>query len=407
MRAKVLSSVGRLAVTNPFLTDLLFGLVVAGVTLVFGRVLGDDPAGAGYALRPLDPAGVALTLVANLALAWRRRVPVTVLMISSAASVVFHAAGHDARLNGVAPLLALYTVASLRAPAVSVPCALPPALSLWHAAFLAPAPFVWPNVAQTSIMTAVAWTFGNSTRMLTERNDRLARLTERLRQEQEDKARRAVTEERMRIARELHDVVAHHMSVIVIQAGLARYVLGSDPATARGALATIAGTGSEALGEMRRLLSILRIDTEDEGYDPAPGLERLDQLVERMRSAGLPVEVSVTGSVRPLPPGIDLCAYRVVQECLTNVLRHAGPATARVRLHYGGELELRVTDDGRGAAAAVREEGHGLIVMRERVKLYRGTVTAGPKPSGGFEVVVTLPLSPVSPTPPTDGEPES
>ncbi|MGP3964955.1 sensor histidine kinase [Nonomuraea sp. 3N208] len=396
MRAKVLSSLRRLAMMNPFLTDLLFGVVVAGVTLTFGLVSSNGSVDPGYARRSLEVAGVALTLVANLALAWRRRVPVTVLMVSCAASIIFHAAGYDARLNGVAPLLALYTVAGQRSPAVSVPCVLPPAVSLWHAAFLGPDEFTWPNLAQTSIMVAVAWTFGNSTRMLVERNRRLAHLSERLRHEQEDKARRAVTEERVRIARELHDLVAHHMSVIVIQAGLARYVLGSDLATARSALTTIADTGSEAMGEMRRLLSVLRIDMDDDdadGYDPAPGLQRLDQLVERLRSAGLPVEVSITGPVHPLAPGIDLCAYRVVQECLTNVLKHAGPATAWVSLHYGAELELRVTDDGRGAAATPQENGHGLIVMRERVKLYKGTVAAGSKPSGGFEVVVTLPLS--------------
>ncbi|MEV0198491.1 sensor histidine kinase [Nonomuraea sp. NPDC050691] len=401
MRAKVLSSLRRLAVMNPFLTDLLFGVVVAGVTLTFGLVSFDGSVDPGHARRSLDVAGVALTLVANLALAWRRRAPVLVLMISCAAAIVFHAAGYDARLNGVAPLLALYTVAGRRAPAVSVPCVLLPVVSLWHAAFLGPDEFVWPNLAQTSIMVAVAWTFGNSTRMLVERNRRLAHLSERLRQEQEDRARRAVTEERVRIARELHDVVAHHMSVIVIQAGLARYVLGSDPATARGALTTIADTGSEAMGEMRRLLSVLRIDMDNldnmdedvDDYAPAPGLQRLDQLVERLRSAGLPVEVSITGQVRPLAPGIDLCAYRVVQECLTNVLKHAGPATARVSLHYGALLELRVTDDGRGAAATPQENGHGLIVIGERVKLYKGTVAAGSKPSGGFEVVVTLPLS--------------
>ncbi|MFI7707896.1 sensor histidine kinase [Nonomuraea sp. NPDC049480] len=405
MRAKVLSSLRRLAVMNPFLTDLLFSAVVAAVTLTFGLVLSGGSADAGYAGRSLDVAGVVLTLVANLAPAWRRRAPVTVLMISCAAAIVFHAAGYDARLNSVAPLLALYTVAGRRPPAVSVPCVLAPAVALWHAAFLGPHAFIWPNLAQTSIMVAVAWTFGNSTRMLVERNRRLAHLSERLRHEQEDKARRAVTEERVRIARELHDVVAHHMSVIVIQSGLARYVLGSDPDTARGALTTIADTGSEAMGEMRRLLSVLRIDVDDDadGYDPAPGLQRLDQLVERVRSAGLTVEVSITGTVRPLAPGIDLCAYRVVQECLTNVLKHAGPATAWVSLHYGDELELRVTDDGRGAAATPEGNGHGLIGMRERVKLYKGTVAAGSKPSGGFEVVAALPLS--SPRP--DDQPSS
>lgn len=381
---------------NPFIVDLVFSVVVAGTTVAFGLVFSTGAGDPGYAQRPLDVVGVALTLLVNLVLAWRRRAPLTVLAISCTAEVVFHAAGYDSRLNAVAPLLALYTVAGRRPAAVSLPCALTVAVSWWHAAILAPDDFAWLNIMQVSVMVAVAWTFGNSTRMLVERNRRLADLTERLRQDQEDKARRAVTEERVRIARELHDVVAHHMSVIVIQAGLARYVFGSDPATARGALTTIADTGSEVMGEMRRLLSVLRIDVDEDAdsYDPVPGLQRLEQLVERVRSAGAPVEVAITGSARPLAPGIDLCAYRVVQECLTNVLKHAGPATAWVSLDYGAtELELRVTDDGCGVAVTPEEDGHGLIGMRERVKLYKGTVTAGSKPSGGFEVVVTLPLS--------------
>lgn len=265
-----------------------------------------------------------------------------------------------------------YTVASRLPPTVSVPCALPVAVSWWHAAFLAPQEFTGLNILQASIMMAVAWMFGNGTRLLVERNRRLAHLTERLHREQDDNARRAVIEERVRIARELHDVVAHHMSVIIIRAGLARYVFSSDPATARGALTTIADTGSEAVGEMNRMLSVLRIDVDDEndGYDPAPGLQRLGPLLERVRSAGVPVHVTITGSVRPLPPGIDLCAYRVIQECLTNVLKHAGPATAWVMVTYHGTtLELRVSDDGRGAAVAPKEDGHGLIGMRTRKAL--------------------------------------
>ncbi|GAB2483350.1 sensor histidine kinase [Streptosporangium sandarakinum] len=410
MRARMLSSLRRTAAMNPFIADLIFSVTIAGVSMVFGLVLSQDAA-LGYAQRPWDAVGVGLTLVVSLVLAWRRRAPLTVLAVACVTEVVFHLLGYDVRLNEVAPLLALYTVTSRRLPAVSVPCAFAVAVAWWHAAFLGPDDFTWPNIIQISLIVVVAWLFGNQTRMLRERNAQLARLTERLRRDQENRARRAVTEERVRIARELHDVVAHHMSVIVIQAGLARYVFGSDPATARGALATIADTGSEVMGEMRRLLAVLRIDANDgadddadecaESYDPAPGLDRLDQLTERVRSAGVPVEVSITGTVRPLPPGVDLCAYRIVQECLTNVLKHAGPATARVSLSYGAELELRVSDDGRGAPATPEGDGHGLIGMRERVKLYRGTVKTGSKPSGGFEVVVTLPL----PSPGTDTQP--
>ncbi|MEU9835877.1 sensor histidine kinase [Streptosporangium sp. NPDC048047] len=399
MQAKVLPSLRRLAATNTFLVDLLLAFLVTGTTLAFAFALSGGAGDPEHARRPMDALGVALTLAGNGALAWRRRAPLTVLAISCAAAVVFHALGYNAKLNDAAPLLALYTVASRRLPAVSLPCALVVAALWWHAALLGPVEFMWPNIAQVSIFVVLAWSFGTSTRMLVERNGLLAELTARLRRDQEDRERRAVTEERVRIARELHDVVAHHMSVIVIQAGLARYVFGSDPDTARGALATIAGTGSEVMGEMRRLLAVLRVENGDgddgyEGYDPTPSLQRLEQLLERVRAAGLPVRVTVTGTVRPLPPGVDLCAYRIVQECLTNVLKHAGSATAQVHLHYGAELKLRVRDDGRGPAPGDDEgDGHGLIGMRERVKLYKGTITAGPLPSGGFEVVVTLPLT--------------
>ncbi|MEV4748926.1 sensor histidine kinase [Streptosporangium sp. NPDC049248] len=402
MRAKMLSSLRRIAAMNPFAADLILGVMVVGVSVLFGLLLSEDATAPGHAQRPWDAAGMGLTLVANLVLAWRRRAPLTVLAIACVTGIVFHLLGYDVRLNEAAQLLALYTVASRRLPAVSVPCALAVAAAWWHAAFLGPDDFAWPNVVQVSLFVAVVWLFGNRTWVLRERNKQLARLTEQLRRDQEDKARRAVTEERVRIARELHDVVAHHMSVIVIQAGLARYVFGSDPATARGALATIADTGSEVMAEMRRLLAVLRIDTDDTddtddgdgSYDPAPGLDRLHHLVERVRSAGVPVETSITGAVRPLPPGIDLCAYRILQECLTNVLKHAGPATAQVSLHYGADLELRVSDDGRAAPPDPQGDGHGLIGMRERVKLYKGTAKAGSQPSGGFEVVVTLPLTP-------------
>ncbi|MEU6713642.1 sensor histidine kinase [Nonomuraea sp. NPDC046802] len=265
-------------------------------------------------------------------------------------------------------------------------------LAVWWSAPLGPDRFAWPNVLSAVVVVALAWTFGNGVRML-------AALTERLRQE---RAERAVVEERLRIACELHDVVAHHMSVILLYTGLAQHLFDSDPVAARSALATITDTGKDVMDDMRRLQSVMRAGSDagqDGIYDPAPGLQRLEQLTERVRSVGVPVEVSITGTVHPLPPGMDLCAYWIVRECLTNVLKHAGPARAWLSLHYGAELKLRVHDDGRGAAADSRRDGHGLIGMRERVKLYEGTIRAGPKPSGGFEVVITLPLSPSAPAP--------
>jgi signal transduction histidine kinase len=200
----------------------------------------------------------------------------------------------------------------------------------------------------------------------------------------------------MRIARELHDVVAHHMSVIAVQAGLARYVLHADPGTAEAAIGTVLDTSAEALDEMRRMLSLLRVGTGERrpaGYDPAPGLSDLPELFERVRAAGVPVRVAVTGEPRSLPPGLQLCAYRIVQESLTNVLKHAAQATATVTLeHRPGWFTATVRDDGAREPTTGERAGHGLIGMRERAMLYGGTLDAAPLAGGGFEVRLVLPL---------------
>ncbi|WP_433519965.1 sensor histidine kinase [Nonomuraea sp. CA-143628] len=196
-----------------------------------------------------------------------------------------------------------------------------------------------------------------------------------------------------------------------VQAGFGRYVALSDPATANTTLGVIADTSHEALTEMRRLLSILRIEAheEDEGrYLTMPRLSELESLVKRVRPAGLDVGLSVEGRPVELPPGLDQCAYRIVQESLTNVLKHAAASRAEVHLAYApGTLTLRVTDDGTGPstgpAAGSGHGGHGLIGMTERVRLYQGTITAGGRPGGGFEVLVTFPV----PLPQRQGEPEA
>lgn len=220
----------------------------------------------------------------------------------------------------------------------------------------------------------------------------LERLTLDLEQEREEKARAAVAEERARIARELHDVVAHAISVIVLQARGGRRSLATDPADARAALDTIEEVGTQALAEMRRLLGMLRRDDAEIARAPQPSLRYLDTLAAQMREAGLPVDLAVEGEPIELPPGVDLSAYRIVQEALTNALKHAGPATARVVVRYGrDDLELEIADSGPGAAAS-NGEGHGLVGMRERVSLYGGRLEAGPRDGGGFAVSARLPL---------------
>ncbi|WP_404952685.1 sensor histidine kinase [Streptomyces sp. 147326] len=239
-----------------------------------------------------------------------------------------------------------------------------------------------------------------------------AELTFQLRRQQEENARRALTEERVRIARELHDVVAHHMSVISLQAGVASYVFPTNPELSRQALDTIAGASREALEEMRRMLVLLRVGQEglpegsvdpddaddaleDGGaYAPAPGLGLLDPLLERVRGAGVRATMEVVGSPTPLPQGMALCVYRVIQEALTNVLKHAGPTRADVTIRYETRtIEVCVVDEGIGGLPpnTSMTPGHGLIGMVERAKIYGGTVTAGPRALGGFEVRLVLP----------------
>jgi signal transduction histidine kinase len=216
--------------------------------------------------------------------------------------------------------------------------------------------------------------------------ERRVQLAER---ERDVAAREAVVEERARIARELHDAVAHNVSMIVVQAGAERRVV--DGST-REVLQTIEQIGRGALTEMRRLVGMLRADAA-EPLAPQPGIRDLPMLVTQVREAGLPVELHVDGEPRELPVGIELSAYRIVQEALTNALKHAGEARASVRVHYGPDsLELEIADDGAGTPAPETDGGHGLVGMRERVALYGGRLDAGRRPTGGFAVRVLLPI---------------
>jgi signal transduction histidine kinase len=205
-------------------------------------------------------------------------------------------------------------------------------------------------------------------------------------------AREAVVEERARIARELHDAIAHDVSMMVVQAGAERRVLEAGDGSTREVLSTIEQIGRGALTEMRRLVGMLRSD-EGDPLAPQPGLDDLPRLVAQVREAGLPVDLQVEGERRDLPVGIELSAYRIVQEALTNALKHAGDAQAAVRVRYGDDsLELEIIDDGAGGREPVASGGHGLVGMRERVALYGGRLDAGRRPSGGFAVRVLLPI---------------
>ncbi|MFC1430849.1 sensor histidine kinase [Streptacidiphilus sp. N1-3] len=248
----------------------------------------------------------------------------------------------------------------------------------------------------------LCWVLGRFTRIrrayYVELEDRAARLE----RERDAQSKIAVAAERARIARELHDVVAHNVSVMIVQADGASYVMDGSPEQAKQALATIASTGRQALEEMRRLLGLLRsADTAGE-YVPQPGVEQLPELLEQVRNAGMPVAFRVDGEPRDLPRGVELTAYRIVQEALTNARKHGGPqtsATVRIRFDDRG-LDMLIEDNGRGASAELARDGgedgfgHGLIGMRERVGMVGGTLDAGPRPGGGFRINAVLPLTP-------------
>jgi signal transduction histidine kinase len=235
-----------------------------------------------------------------------------------------------------------------------------------------------------ALLYGAPWTAGRAVRQ--------RRLDDAFVEQERARTAAAISEERARIARELHDVVAHSISVMVIQARGGRRVLSLEPDDARDAFVNIEQTGQQALGEMRRLLSLLRRSDEELALAPQPSLRALDALIEQVRAAGLPVNVIVEGEPRELPPGVDLSAYRIVQEALTNALRHAGPARARVLLRYlPDDLELEVSDDGPGTGDG-SGGGYGLIGMRERVTVYGGELQAGRQPGGGYRLRVRLPV---------------
>jgi signal transduction histidine kinase len=376
--------------------------------------------------RDPGPLAVLLTLCQTVPVAWRRRAPFAVLAATTAAAITHMALGYKPTFAEAAMVVSLYTVAAHRPRRRALLAA-----GLFGVAMvgygivaerLYPSPFedslqAW---VLTFIQFGAAFFLGDLQKRRLAYMAKLEALNAQLAEEQELRSRWAVAEERARIARELHDVVAHSVSVMVVQAGAARRTLATSPGQATTALGQIESTGRQALVEMRRLLGLLRDgDRDDAALAPQPGLAHLESLAEAAREAGLPVEVEVEGEPRPLPAGVDLSAYRIVQEALTNSLKHAGPVRARVRVCYGREaLEVQVSDDGtglpvpaRGGAglAVVRLRpggllevtnpvapaaggGNGLIGMRERVAMFGGSLEAGPRPGGGYRVAAHLPL---------------
>jgi signal transduction histidine kinase len=379
---------------SPWVFDSALALVALGVSTPF---FVGNPAARGLPRGTLA-VGYALVLLHTLPLAARRRFPGAVLALCVASGLAIAALGLPPETLGVAILVAVYSVAAYGDRWVS-PVGLATAAVGSAAIQLTPSRFQWPTPLINTLVIGAAWLLGHFVGV---RRRYIARLEERtgeLEQARAELARRAVVEERLRLARELHDVVAHAMSVIAVQSGVGAHVADTQPKEAAKALAAIEATSRATLTELRRLLGVLRQDSEPQAsLSPVPGLADLEGLLAEVAKAGLAVRLRVEGTPSPLPAGVDLSAYRIVQEALTNVVRHAGPARAQVVVDYGDqEVRVEVTDDGRGAATSAsdgrRGTGHGLVGMRERVQAFGGDLEAGPGPGGGFRVAARLPLA--------------
>ena len=347
--------------------------------------------------RDADALGVALIVVAAASLAFRRRWPVAVFLMATGVTVAVYLLDYpDSGLPFIV-LVALYTLAARCDRRITVAATV---------AILLAIPLVVADatdmdggtLASTLAIFTMAAVWGDRRKVREAYVEQVELRAAEKERERIEAARRAVGEERLRIARELHDVVAHAMSVVAVQSGVGAHVIDSRPDEAKHILETISHTSRDSLDEMRRLLGVLRADpaSADAAAElaPAPGLGGLDELVTRVAEAGVPVETNVQGERTAVPIGVDLAAYRIVQEALTNVLKHAGRAEASVLVRYEpGAVHLEVVDDGRGAgsrALAGNGSGHGLVGMRERAALYGGELEAGPRLGGGYRVAATL-----------------
>jgi signal transduction histidine kinase len=377
------------------LLDALLALALAGTAQyeIWAHPLFDDGIPG-----PRLPNAILLLLI-TLPLAWRRRAPTVVFALVLASVGLQISLIDDARSDQppfqhwIALLIVFYSLGAhaQRRRAIVAGALGGGAIVVGDLVDLVSGGGRLEDTVPAWFMLAAAYGVGFALRGQRIQSTLLAHRAERLEREREQKARLAVAEERVRIARELHDIVAHAISVVVVQAQAGQRVLEGEQASAREALGSIETTGRQALVEMRRLLGILRKEDRELALAPRPSLAYLDVLAERVREAGLPVELHVQGESKPLPPGVDLSAYRIVQEALTNTLKHAGPASAQVIVRYRAEeVELEISDDGRGSVDG-REDGHGLAGMRERAALVGGNVESGSNVGRGYSVRAWLP----------------
>jgi signal transduction histidine kinase len=385
----------RRAAASPAVRDGCLGAFVAVVVLA-GAVVETGP-GAVASASPPGAGAIALAVAAGAAVAARRRYPVAVLVALNLVCLAWFAGAQPGRLIVLAPLVGCYTLAAHRgwrwglagAGCTALVGILAIRLVLGDTGTVGVVPIVVLLAATAGSAGAAV---GYYRAVLAATRAQLAREA----QNREERARRLAAEERLRIARELHDVVGHALATISVQAGVGLHVLEQRPGQAREALTAIKRISDDGLTDVKSILGILRAGgpAGEEPRAPRRGLDRLADLIDTAEAGGLRVELDVAGDPRPLPAPVDLAAYRIIQEALTNVLRHAGADTVRLTVEHGpSRLLVRVRDDGAATGADTRD-GHGIGGMRERAHALSGRFTASPHPDGGFEVCAELPLPP-------------
>ena len=386
---------------HPLIGDSLLTLVLAVSAFVNIRAL--------WILGPPSvhlSIAIALVALMIIPLVWRRVFPLAVLFFSSLAVIILQILNiQEGNFTVIVTSLAIFSAAVYGGPQkrfVPIVCII--AITAAQAVrlvfidgfvFLSNATlFYLTSMVWNLIIFLAVWWFGNTFRLSREQARQLKESSEQLIRERQENARRAVVDERIRIARELHDVLAHHVSVMGIQAGAARQVLNQYPEKALNALHLIEASSRQAVSELYRLLGLLREEKQSDSFTSQPGLKQLDKLVTDMQNSGLQVEVKIEGEKREIPEMVDLSAYRILEEALTNILKHAGATKAAININcQNNVLLLNITDNGHGTSdKKITSGGKGIIGMRERANLLKGEFWAGNGPDGGFQVKVNLPL---------------
>ena len=373
----------------------LVDIAIAGLLLALSLTLLLPLADRTEVPNPL-PLGIVLLVVHCGCLAWRRMAPVTVLIINLASALFFFGLGFPPVALGVAILVALYTAGSRAERRRSLPLTLA-AVAVMGIALATEARGVDAStIVGNALVFVVTWYLGDSTRERRQYVHALEDRTKELEEAKDELARHAVAEERVRIARELHDIVAHSMGVIAVQAGVGRHVIDSKPEDAKRSLETIERASKSALQEIRGMLGLLRSSDETASKVPSPGLDDLSALIQEFKETGIDAELQLETPPRSIPLGVEVTVYRIVQEALTNVIKHASASRARATVWFAEDaLRVEIVDDGAPTTtttAAASPGGLGLSGMRERVTLHGGTFEAGPLPESGFKVSASIPL---------------